>query len=469
MWKRLKSTGEAMVMGLLRAFTLIELLVVIAIIAILAALLLPALAAAREKARRSACLNNLNQMAKGLESYCGDYGQYFPSWSAHGGRIEPGRQTDSQTSWSDYTSYDAGLVKDRAGDSICQGPKFYTPTGIHMGYAMYWPAAFYRTVYSGQPGTTNADATGGPQAWNQPRDEGELNFGPVGLGYLVQGGYLGDARTFFCPTAGENMPADSMRTRTSGNLSTYPYPVNTARSPGDLQRAGGFDAHVLSHGDWTWLKNWSAPHSFHGMAIQGSYNYRNVPFLVHGALTANTVTVNRTTLGAGSTAYDAPGPVYPTVFNVGAGYTKPMVITTPGGPVFKTQKMLGGRAIVSDTFSRPARNPDELDKLIGLGWYCHREGYNVLYGDWSAKWHGDPQQQILWWRDYGLGVTTDPDKGMLRCYRSLQMNVMLEWRSPTTGDYGSSNGVDATYGGTYREYSHTIWHLLDVANEMDVD
>ncbi len=63
--------------GSKRAFTLIELLVVIAIIAILAAILFPVFASARERARASACANNLKQMSTAFHMYFEDWDGVF--------------------------------------------------------------------------------------------------------------------------------------------------------------------------------------------------------------------------------------------------------------------------------------------------------------------------------------------------------------------------------------------------------
>lgn len=113
-------------------FTLVEVLVVIAIIGILIALLLPAVQAAREAARRSQCTNNLKQLALGIHNYEGVY-KTFPSGFITNYPKSP--QTLERSYWS-WGALILGFIEQApVRDQLRVGPiplweNLGTPTGL---------------------------------------------------------------------------------------------------------------------------------------------------------------------------------------------------------------------------------------------------------------------------------------------------------------------------------------------------
>ena len=435
-----------------RAFTLIELLVVIAIIAILAAMLLPALAAAREKARRVSCLSNLNQMAKALESYCGDYGQYLPCNATGGAAIWPYGETRAngfKYTQGEYASagnpawLDTGVVKNGTGGSLHTWVIGGWPsTGDYTGgvYMMTNPPVQYRNIFVGS-------AT--DKGWTIPAaPAGNFNLAPVGLGYVLSAGYMGDARVYFCPSAA-GMP-HLLRDALGHSAQTTTVAFNIADELEDLKRAGGFDAKSVMYGNWDWL---GAIYQ-DDLTNQYDSNCRNTLSRVmycqysYRCLPTTTPTYDMDPFGQ----------------KVRVLYIRPDRILQPGEPVFKTQKQLAGRAVVSDSWGRC--NADGWT-APGQGWYAHRDGYNVLYGDWSAKWYGDPQERFTWlnYRSaYWNSVPTGSNVSYIAT-TSNQLSDIEQDSALTLGTDGAGNPLASVQknGGPM-----LIWHLLDEAAGVDV-
>ncbi len=248
---------------------------------------------------------------------------------------------------------------------------------------------------------------------------------------LLTGGYHQDAKLYYCSSA-SNMPGDS---------------APSPSLPRDWMDAGGFDANTLSFGNWV-----NSQHSTEMLPIYSSYNYRDMSLGVyypwHRYLETQKDPVTR------------------------LSGVSPGLYANIGAPLFKTSRTLAGRAIVSDTFSKGTDKdatgktkanvaPAETARYAGFGLLAHRDGYNVLYGDWSAKWVGDPQQRILWAKEGRGPWSMEPDmnKG-----GKIAFNVFMAQSGGTLlGPFDCAIGDDRT-----ANTAISIWHELDNAAGVDV-
>ena len=160
-----------------RGFSLIELLVVMVIIALLIGLLMPALARAKEEARRTQCRSNLRQIGLAIQMYGTDNGGYMTEIGGQAYAIHSLRQC-----W--------------------QG---WEPVAT--------PGDVYGAMWDGEAPAPNTLIMGEPQGW---RLSPARPTRPIGLGLLWAGGYLTSkgALVLYCPS--NNSGPGGMETRKDG-------------------------------------------------------------------------------------------------------------------------------------------------------------------------------------------------------------------------------------------------------------
>jgi hypothetical protein len=223
--------------------------------------------------------------------------------------------------------------------------------------------------------------------------------------------------------------------------------------------AGGYDGAILHYGDWRKDRNQNYLNW-----IQSHYAYRNVPAGIMNPWHAQQYLGDYSPKVNHDDYYQIPGIV-------------PRLNVRLGQPFFPTSRQLGLRAIVADTFSKgtsrdgygirkwwDSSSPEyiygstilELSaQVAGYGVKGHRAGYNVLYGDGSSRWYGDPQEKIIW---HTQGRNIVMGKGIYGFHSN--------WFYGSPGWKSMGGSINNIY---FKHTPMAVWHYMDVHNDVDVD
>jgi prepilin-type N-terminal cleavage/methylation domain-containing protein len=217
-----------------KAFTLIELLVVIAIIAILAAMLLPALAAAKRKAQRINCVNNLKETFLAFKIWEGDNGDVFPmalSTSQGGAKEFVGSAENTAPTTANYQPYQVFMV----ASNQLSTPKILYCTSDNAGGAA-------------SPGGTASPIPA--QHQTQAATNFNAGFGGAYISYFI----CGDATEQYPEMVifGDRNIGTGTANTTAGAFQMF---NSTSAAPPTSATTGLFDLTGTAEGDWAWTQN----------------------------------------------------------------------------------------------------------------------------------------------------------------------------------------------------------------------
>ena len=144
-------------------------------------------------------------------------------------------------------------------------------------------------------------------------------------------------------------------------------------------------------------------------------------------------------------------------------FTRPKVSTEHMCPAFKTPNQLGSRALVADQWHKRNAITDP-----GFGIQAHKDGYEVLYGDYATKFFNDPEQRIIYWGGY-------PDTSSLFDHNPLAPSTMYYQCGLGTNfwywaEHKGAFSLNTVENGMAMLYlDPLIWHNLDTYNGVDTD